>query len=91
MVVLELSVHKVFTKDLKKAQLNPTNSTKLFSYISLLLNGKDLPLEAKDHFLTGKYSDTKEFHVGGDLLVIYMISSNTLKLLRIGTHSQLFR
>lgn len=89
--MLDLSVHKIFTKDLKKAQLNPTNSGKLFFYISLLLNGEELPQEAKDHFLTGQWKDTKEFHISGDLLVIYMIHDNILQLLRIGTHSQLFK
>jgi len=89
--VLDLSIHKIFTKDLKKAQLNPTNSAKLFLYISLLLNNKELPSEAKDHYLTGEWKDTKEFHISGDLLVIYMIKENTLQLLRIGTHSQLFK
>ncbi|KLE01231.1 type II toxin-antitoxin system YafQ family toxin [Aliarcobacter butzleri] len=89
--MLDLCVHKIFTKDLKKAQLNPTNSAKLFLYISLLLNNKELPSEAKDHYLTGEWKDTKEFHISGDLLVIYMINENTLQLLRIGTHSQLFK
>ncbi|MDN5068544.1 type II toxin-antitoxin system YafQ family toxin [Aliarcobacter butzleri] len=89
--MLDLCVHKIFTKDLKKAQLNPTNSAKLFLYISLLLNNKELPSEAKDHYLTGEWKDTKEFHISGDLLVIYMINQNTLQLLRIGTHSQLFK
>lgn len=89
--MLDLCVHKIFTKDLKKAQLNPTNSAKLFLYISLLLNNKELPSEAKDHYLTGEWKDTKEFHISGDLLVIYMIKENTLQLLRIGTHSQLFK
>ncbi len=41
--MLDLSVHKIFTKDLNKAQLNPTNSAKLFLYISLLLNNEELP------------------------------------------------
>ncbi len=50
--MLDLSVHKIFKKDLKKAQLNPTNSAKLFLYISLLLNNEELPQEARDHFLT---------------------------------------
>jgi mRNA interferase YafQ len=89
--VLDLCVHKIFTKDLKKAQLNPTNSAKLFLYISLLLNNQELPSEAKDHYFTGEWKDTKEFHISGDLLVIYMINENTLQLLRIGTHSQLFK
>ncbi|MCT7579166.1 type II toxin-antitoxin system YafQ family toxin [Aliarcobacter butzleri] len=89
--MLDLSVHKIFTKDLRKAKLNPTNSGKLFLYISLLLNNEELPSEAKDHYLTGEWKDTKEFHISGDLLVIYIIDENTLQLLRIGTHSQLFK
>ncbi|WP_368031408.1 type II toxin-antitoxin system YafQ family toxin [Arcobacter sp. s6] len=59
--------------------------------MSLLLKNEELPQEARDHFLTGDGKDTKEFHISGDLLVIYMINDNTLQLLRIGTHSQLFK
>ncbi len=89
--MLDIAIHKVFTKDLKKAQLNPTNTAKLFMYISLLLNQEELPAEAKDHNLTGNYKDTREFHISGDLLVVYRIEENTLELLRLGTHSQLFK
>lgn len=89
--MLELEVHKIFIKDLKKAQLNSTNSAKLFLYISKLLNNEALPKEARDYSLSGEWSDTQEFHISGDLLVIYMISENCLQLLRIGTHSQLFK
>ncbi len=89
--MLELEVHKTFIKDLNKAQLNSTNSTKLFLYISELLNGEDLPKEARNHTLSGEWSDAQEFHISGDLLVIYMIDENTLQLIRIGTHSQLFK
>ncbi len=89
--MLDIAIHKVFTKDLKKAQLNPTNTAKLFMYISLLLNEEVLPAEAKDHDLTGNYKDTREFHISGDLLVVYRIEENTLELLRLGTHSQLFK
>ena len=89
--MLDIAIHKVFTKDLKKAQLNPTNTAKLFMYISLLLNQEELPAEAKDHNLTGNYKDTREFHISGDLLVVYRIKENTLELLRLGTHSQLFK
>ena len=52
--MLDLSVHKIFTKDLNKAQLNPTNSAKLFLYISLLLNNEELPQEARNHFLNDR-------------------------------------
>ena len=89
--MLDIAVHKTFSKDLKKAQLNPTNTAKLFAYIALLLDGVELPSQAKDHALSGEYWDTREFHISGDLLVIYRIEGDTLQLLRIGTHSQLFR
>lgn len=60
-------------------------------YISILLNQEELPGESRDHYLSGEYRDIKEFHISGDLLVIYRIENETLGLLRIGTHSQLFK
>jgi mRNA interferase YafQ len=89
--VLDLAIHKTFAKDLKKAKLNPTNTAKLFMYISLLLKNEALPSESRDHSLAGNYQDTREFHISGDLLVVYRIEENTLELLRLGTHSQLFK
>ncbi len=89
--MLDISVHKIFSKDLKRAKLNPTNTAKLFAYISLLIEERELPTEAKDQSLNGEYQDTREFHISGDLLVVYRIEKETLQLLRIGTHSQLFK
>ena len=45
----------------------------------------------RDHNPIGNYSGFKEFHVGGDLLIIYRIEDDILRLTRIGTHSQLFK
>ena len=89
--MLEIAIHKEFSKSLKSAKLNPTNTAKLFMYISLLLNKEELPTSARDHDLTGNYKDTREFHISGDLLVVYRIEAYTLELLKIGTHSQLFK
>lgn len=89
--MLDISIHKTFTKEVKKAKLNPTNTAKLFMFISLLLHEEELPSESRDHELTGNYKDTKEFYISGDLLVVYRIEDSTLELLRIGTHSQLFK
>jgi len=47
--------------------------------------------EVKDHNLLGDFKDVKEFHISGDLLILYRINNDTLELLRIGTHSQLFK
>ena len=56
----------------------------------MLIKGEPLPPEAKDHSLLGKYEDTREFHISGDLLIIYFTTETELVLIRIGTHSQLF-
>jgi len=88
--VLTLKRHKQFKKDLKKVKLTDKQFEKLIKYISLLLEEKSLPPEAKDHPLVGKWKDFREFHLGGDLLVIYKIEGKSLILVRIGTHNQLF-
>ncbi len=88
---MTLSIHKTYIKDLKKANLNQTNLTKLFIYVSMLLNNQTLPPEARDHQLKGELKDFREFHISGDLIVLYSIRNNTLQLLRIGSHSELFK
>ncbi|MCF6206228.1 MAG: type II toxin-antitoxin system YafQ family toxin [Sulfurovum sp.] len=52
---------------------------------------KELPSEALDHSLDGQWSQYREFHISGDLLVIYKIADSILYLARIGTHAQLFK
>ena len=82
---------KSFKKDYQKLKMTDTQYTKYIRFLSMLLDGKELPLEARDHNLIGNYSGFKEFHVGGDLLVINCIEDDILRLTRIGTHSQLFK
>ena len=64
--------------------------SKYILFLSTLLQEEALPIEAKDHPLSGKYQDTREFHISGDLLVIYFTTQTELVLIRIGSHSQLF-
>jgi len=89
--VLNLKRHKQFKKDLAKVKLTDKQFEKFIKYISLLLEQKPLPPEAKDHPLSGDWKDFREFHLGGDLIVIYKIENNNLILVRIGTHNQLFK
>ena len=65
--------------------------TKFIQYLHTLAIHKTLPPDAKDHSLNGEWSDFREFHVSGDLLVIYQIENEVIKLVRLGTHSQLFK
>jgi mRNA interferase YafQ len=53
----------------------------------------DQPLDAKyhDHDLSGNWAGYRECHVKPDLLLIYRKSgADTLRLARLGSHSELF-
>jgi len=83
---------KTFKKDYQRLKISDNQYAKYIKYLSLLLEGKTLPLEARDHSLIGNYSGFKEFHIGGDLLVVvYYIEDDIIRLTRIGTHSQIFK
>lgn len=90
--MLKIRRQKSFIKDLSKIKMSNNHYTKYISYISKLLNNETLPPEAKEHHLHGKWTDTREFHISGDMLVIYFIDNNNdeLVLVRIGSHSNLF-
>jgi mRNA interferase YafQ len=89
--MLNLFRTKVFLKEYKKIKFTDKLYQKYVVYISLLLNEETLPLSAYDHHLKGDYLAYREFHISGDLLIIYTIEDKTLKLIRIGTHAQLFK
>ena len=89
--MLKVKRHKLFTKDLRDAKLSDQHFSKYILYLSKLIEQIPLPKEALDHPLKGEYKDCREFHISGDLLVIYFVTDDTLNLIRIGSHSQLFK
>jgi mRNA interferase YafQ len=82
--------HKLFLKDIGKCLLTDKHFTKLVTYLALLAQGQPLPEEAKDHALIGNLASFREFHISGDVLVIYQKTDTDLTLVRMGSHSQLF-
>jgi mRNA interferase YafQ len=88
---MQLKRHKFYKKDELKVKLTDEQYSKKIKYLSLLLNGKNLPSESLDHSLIGEYKNFREFHLGGDMLLIYTIKDDIVYLQRLGTHSQLFR
>lgn len=86
-----LRKHRRFIKDLSSIQITDEQFNRLIEYLHLLSKSVLLPLEARDHHLEGIYKDCREFHIGGDLLVIYIKKSDDIIVLRIGTHSKLFK
>ena len=89
-MVLIVKRHKSFLKDLRKVKISDKHFSKYIVYISRLIEEKTLPVEALNHALKGEFEGYFEFHISGDLLVIYKIMDDALWLIRIGSHSELF-
>jgi mRNA interferase YafQ len=86
---------KSFEKSFKKIRNSGAKKSVLKDLgfvIDYLAIGKNLPLIYKDHKLSGEFSDCRECHIKGDLLLIYKIEKENLVLILvdIGSHSQLF-
>ena len=77
-----------FKRDFKK---HGDIDTGLIEVLYKLLNDEVLPDKYRDHSLTGDWLGYRECHVKPDLLLIYKQSDeNTLRLARLGSHSELF-
>ena len=90
--MLEVFYSNQFKKDYKKAIKRHNDVEELFKVIELLKNQQPLPLEKRDHALTGDYSGYRECHVHPDFLLVYKVVDSQLQLYlyRTGTHSDLF-
>ena len=63
----------------------------LFSIVDKLVNDEEIPAENKPHPLKGEWKDFMECHIGDDYLLIwYDKEQDTIKLIRLGSHSELF-
>ena len=59
--------------------------------LKLLLVDQPLPEKNRDHALSGDWTGYRECHVKPDLLLIYRKpDADTLRLARLGSHSELF-
>ncbi|MCL2875938.1 MAG: type II toxin-antitoxin system YafQ family toxin [Betaproteobacteria bacterium] len=82
-----------FTRDYKrekKGQHRATLDADLHAVLFALL--ADYPLEPRhrDHALTGNWKDHRDCHVKPDLVLIYQkLDPDTLRLVRLGSHSEL--
>lgn len=79
-------------KDAKLMQKRGKDMKKLVTVLSLLANGGPLPVQYKDHALTGNLQDFRECHIEPDWLLIYQIYNDTLILsaTATGSHVDLF-
>lgn len=64
---------------------------KLRAVIQKLVNAEELEARYKDHPLQGKFADARDCHISPDWILIYAIVDNELRLIRTGTHADLFK
>ena len=81
-----------FKRDYKRVQRGPHRNldTALAAIVQMLAGDMPLPERNRDHALTGNWSGFRECHVKPDLLLIYEKPEGALRLIRLGSHSELF-
>jgi mRNA interferase YafQ len=85
----------VFKRDYKRAKATPRHRNDVDSLVSavvtLLVSDEILPANMHDHALSGDWSGCRECHLKPDLLLIYRKpGGDTVRLARLGSHSELF-
>jgi mRNA interferase YafQ len=80
-----------FRKDFKRIAKQGREVEKLKTVITKLAKGDTLEEKYKDHALHGKYSQARDCHVGPDWILIYAIVEDELRLIRTGSHAELFK
>lgn len=79
-----------FKKDFKRMRKRGADIKKLHEAIEKLVNEEKLDARYKDHPLQGKFAEAHDCHISPDWILIYAIVGNALRLIRTGTHSDLF-
>ena len=82
-----------FKRDYKrecKSQYRATLDDDLFPIVNCLATNQPLEPRYRDHSLTGDWKDHRDCHIKPDLLLIYQKPDDaTLRLVRLGSHSEL--
>jgi mRNA interferase YafQ len=79
-----------FKRSYKKKRLSDEEELAYIDVAYNLLCDNRLVEKYKDHQLIGNMKDFRECHIKPDLLLIYTVEDDTLKLVDIGSHSELF-
>jgi mRNA interferase YafQ len=87
-------VDRGFRRDYKRTKATHRHreiEALLTQITDLLANNRPLPEKHRDHPLGGNWKGHRECHLKPDLLLIYKFPDDrTLRLTRMGSHSELF-
>ena len=82
-----------FKKDLKLVAKRGLDVKAIRKVINILENEGQVPAEYRPHILKGNWNGIWECHIAPDWLLLYDISDSIrlIRLVRTGTHSDLFK
>lgn len=81
-----------FKKDLKRYQNNAAKLAALKDVLAQLQKNGTVDASHKPHHLSGEYSGCMECHIQSDFLLIWIdAAEQTISLVRLGSHSELFK
>lgn len=89
-MVRKVTTTHVFLKDIKRSKKRGKCLKKLQAVVDELALSHLLEKKFHPHRLTGSDSDCFECHIENDWLLVYRCHENTLELVRVGSHSDLF-
>jgi mRNA interferase YafQ len=91
----EIERASAFKRDYKRMRASPRYRAVLDALLSAVFSQltSDQPLDSRhhDHELSGEWKEYRECHLKPDLVLIYQKpDADTLRLVRLGSHSELF-
>lgn len=87
-----LRFSRQYKKDAKRYRNQPQKMEKVAEILRMLRDEEPIPPVYRPHILRGNYQGCMECHVEGDFLLIWIDeTSNQIGVLRLGSHSELFR
>jgi len=88
----EIEYTNSFKKDLKLLQRRNVSMLELKTGIEILASGEKIPIKFKNHKLKGNFFNKWDLHIQPDWILPYTKDeeSKIIKLVRTGTHADLF-
>lgn len=83
----KIETTRQFDKDLKNLGL----TSELIDVLHALINDLPVPNKYKDHALQGNLRQYRECHLKPDMLLAYQTTKDSVKLIAVDNHNNLFK
>ena len=80
-----------FKRDVRRAKKRGRDLSRLRAVLASLIRQEPLTARSLDHPLRGIWKGYREAHIEPDWLLVYRVAGNELRLVRTGSHADLFK